>query len=118
MKRIPIDVPTPAGSLNIDYVWQTAAASGLWKEGKTISYWIEAEDNNDVTGPGIGKSGKRQWRVVTVEEKKKELTDKLSQDAEKLEQDSIKEDDQRKATGELIKTGRRKITPRVNHPRP
>ena len=103
IKRIPIDVPSAAASLTFDYDWKAAADSGIWKEGKTISYWIEAVDNNNVTGPGIGKSGKRQWRVISIEEKKKELTDKLSEEAEKIDADSEKQKELQKNVGDMIK---------------
>ena len=101
--RIPINVPNAAAVLNFDYVWQTAADSGLWKEGKTVSYWIEAEDNNDVTGPGIGKSGKRQWRVISVAEMQKELKEKEKEIAQKLDEDADKEQKLQEGLGKQIK---------------
>lgn len=103
VKRIPIDVPTPAGSLNFDYIWKTAADSGLWKEGKTVSYWIEAEDNNNVTGPGIGKSGKRQWRVISVAEMQKQLKEKEKEIAERLDEAAQKQHDLQQGLGNQIK---------------
>lgn len=102
VKRIPIDVPTPGGTLNFKYVWQTAADSGLWKEGKTVSYWIEAQDNNDVTGPGIGKSGKRQWRVISVAEMQKELKAKQKEIAERLDEVAQKQHDLQQGLGKQI----------------
>jgi hypothetical protein len=101
--RIPINVPTPAGSLSFDYVWQDAEKSGLWKEGKTVSYWIEAEDNNNVTGPGVGKSGKREWRVITVAEMQKELKDKEKEIAEKMDDAGQKEQELQHNLGNTIK---------------
>ena len=103
VKRIPIDVPNPAGSLNFDYVWKTTADSGIWKEGKTVSYWIEAEDNNDVTGPGKGKSGKREWRVISIAEMQKELKAKEKEVAEKMDEDAKKQEDLQKNLGNQIK---------------
>jgi hypothetical protein len=52
-----------------------------WKEGVTLTYWLEATDNNDVTGPGIGKSPERQWAIISLEAKRRELAEKLSNSA-------------------------------------
>jgi len=103
VKRIPIDVPTPAASLNFNYVWQAAMDSGLWKEGNAVSYWIEAEDNNNVTGPGVGKSAKRQWRVISVAEMQKELKAQEKEVADKLDEDAQKEQDLQQNLGNQIK---------------
>lgn len=35
----------------------------------TIAYWLEAKDNNIVTGPGVGRSNERHFEIVSVEEK-------------------------------------------------
>ncbi len=34
-----------------------------------VTYWLEATDNNVVTGPGVGRSNERHFEIVSVEEK-------------------------------------------------
>jgi hypothetical protein len=47
-------------------------------EGHLIEYWIEAADNNHVTGPGVGQS-EHQWaKVVSESEKRADLLNRAS----------------------------------------
>jgi hypothetical protein len=54
-------------------------------EGWSVSYWIEAEDNNNVTGPGITKTEQKQLAVVTLEEKQAEIFERLKQNADAID---------------------------------
>ena len=42
-------------------------------EGSTIEYWIEVEDNNDATGPGITATEHQLAKVVSEAEKRADL---------------------------------------------
>ncbi len=42
-------------------------------EGSVIEYWLEVQDNNDTTGPGIGTSEHQLAKVVSDEEKRADL---------------------------------------------
>jgi len=42
-------------------------------EGSMIEYWLEVEDNNNATGPGIGSSDHQLARVVSDAEKRADL---------------------------------------------
>src|SRR5262249_31162846 len=42
-------------------------------EGAVIEYWIEAEDNNNATGPGVGASEHQLARIVSESEKRADL---------------------------------------------
>ncbi len=63
-------------------------------EGTMIEYWIAAQDNNDATGPGIGRSDHQFLRIVSPDEKLADIwnragdymgsIDDLAQDEEKL----------------------------------
>jgi len=55
------------------YEWRMSSFQPPLKEGTMIEYWIEAEDNNDVTGPGIGLSDRQIARVVSESEKRADL---------------------------------------------
>ena len=101
--KIPIEVAQPAGRLIFDYEWNNPGASVAWKEGTKLNYWIEAADNNNVTGPGVGRSPVRKWEVVSLEAKRQELTDKLRKHAESIEDLSRTQQQLRENVGELIK---------------
>ncbi len=52
--------------------------------GSVIEWWLEAEDNNNVTGPGVVMSDHFQISVVTAEEKRRELFTRLGNNWEQL----------------------------------
>jgi len=55
------------------YEWKlTDTLPGLG-EGSVIEYWIEIEDNNNATGPGIGSSDHQLAKVVSEAEKRADL---------------------------------------------
>jgi hypothetical protein len=76
--------------------WQIGAFSPLLAEGTSIEYWIEAEDNNHATGPGLGMSEHQFVKVVSESEKRADLLNRagdylgsigdLAGDQEKLNQ--------------------------------
>ncbi len=76
--------------------WKIGAFSPLLAEGSKIEYWIEAEDNNDTTGPGIGSSEHYFAKVVSESEKRADLLNRagdylgsisdVASDQEKLNQ--------------------------------
>ena len=53
--------------------WKIGAFSPLLPEGSLIEYWIEAEDNNDATGPGLGSSEHQLAKIVSENEKRADL---------------------------------------------
>ena len=55
------------------YEWKIGGFNPLLAEGTTIEYWVEVEDNNNVTGPGIGSSEHQIARVVSENEKRADL---------------------------------------------
>jgi hypothetical protein len=60
-------------SLKRRYEWKIGALNPLLKEGSLIEYWIEAQDNNDTTGPGLGSSDHQFAKVVSEAEKRADL---------------------------------------------
>jgi hypothetical protein len=76
--RIPMDLG--AGhplTFNGTYVLDLAAIQPPATEGMTIEYWMEAEDANNVTGPGIGDSEHHVIKVVGEAEKKAEIMNRM-----------------------------------------
>ncbi|HZO85984.1 MAG TPA: hypothetical protein VFC26_12270 [Verrucomicrobiae bacterium] len=55
------------------FEWNLRDFKPLLAEGTRIEYWIEAEDNNNATGPGTGFSERQYLKVVSVEEKRADL---------------------------------------------
>ena len=55
------------------YEWKLGEFSPLLKEGSLIEYWLEAQDNNDTTGPGVGVSDHQFAKIVTEAEKRADL---------------------------------------------
>jgi hypothetical protein len=53
--------------------WNIGALSPVLSEGNTIEFWIEVEDNNNVTGPGIGSTDHQLAKVVSESEKRADL---------------------------------------------
>ncbi len=101
--RIPLDVPPQAAALDFDYEWVPAAGSALWKEGASFNYWIEAVDNNNVTGPGISRTAVRQWQVVSTDAKRQELADKMRKQADALGDLSQRQEQLRAQIGDTLK---------------
>lgn len=55
------------------YEWNLDTFKPALGEGSVIEYWIEVEDNNDVTGPGLGSTDHQLARVVSEAEKRADL---------------------------------------------
>lgn len=53
--------------------WKIGEFAPPLTEGSRIEYWIEVEDNNNVTGPGIGRSEHQLAKVVSESEKRADL---------------------------------------------
>ena len=97
-KRIEMDLGQghPQNMKN-RYVWDLAAIQPPLTEGTTLEYWMEAQDANNVTGPGTGTSEHHTIKLVTDAEKKAEVMNRLmdslstitdlSQNQEKINKD-------------------------------
>jgi len=83
---INIPINPPAKGTRYEYQLDVAAHSPGWKEGDTINYWIEATDNNTVTGPGVTKTDHQQFSVISVAAKQAEIFDRLQQKATQINQ--------------------------------
>lgn len=55
------------------YEWSIRDFQPPLVEGTRIEYWLEMEDNNDVTGPGLGATEHQLLRVVSESEKRADL---------------------------------------------
>ncbi|MDD5348566.1 MAG: hypothetical protein PHQ12_00010 [Chthoniobacteraceae bacterium] len=82
-----LDLPLPpsGAACRHRYVWDFAKQSPPLTVGCKVEYWIEVTDNNDVTGPGTGQTGKKSFTVLSEAEKKTELLEALGSKAVDIE---------------------------------
>ena len=74
IKTIELDLGTNVvKELKNRYEWSIRDFQPPLPEGTRIEYWLEAQDNNDVTGPGIGTTEHQLLRVVSENEKRADL---------------------------------------------
>ncbi len=76
-------------------------------EGTKLTWWIEVADNNNVTGPGLGRSPVRQLGIVTFAQKQQEMLQRLEETSKRVEDVARRQSDIRDALGEAL----RKLTP-------
>ncbi len=81
-----IPLPLPADGLSQTYTWNFEAQKPAITEGCTLTYWIEATDNNDATGPGIGRSPQKTFSIVSKAEKRAEMLEILGAKAAEIEE--------------------------------
>ncbi len=94
LKQVPATTTPPQSSLFISYSWDIDPI-GLFP-GETLSYYVQALDTDDVSGPNIGKSRTFTLRFPTLDE----LYEDIAAEQE-TEQHSLDElfDEQTEATG-------------------
>lgn len=81
VQHIPIKVrPAKEGS-HYEFVLDVGSVTPPWKEGWTVSYWLEATDNNTATGPGVTKTDHKQFVIVTSAAKEAEILDRIKKNA-------------------------------------
>jgi hypothetical protein len=74
IKTIELDLGTNAvKEIKNRYEWNIRDFQPPLPEGTRIEFWLEAQDNNDVTGPGIGATEHQLLRVVSESEKRADL---------------------------------------------
>lgn len=76
-KGIELTLDAPTRALRRRYDWKVSALNPKVPEGATLEYWIEARDNNNVTGPGIGTSEHFSAKVVSDAEKRADLLNRV-----------------------------------------
>ncbi len=74
IKTIELDLGTNAvKDLKNRYEWSIRDFQPPLAEGTRVEFWIEMQDNNDVTGPGLGTTEHQLLRVVSENEKRADL---------------------------------------------
>jgi hypothetical protein len=78
-KAIDLDIGTNAvNALQRQFEWNMSTVASTAMAGTRLEFWLEAQDNNDITGPGIGTSERHFARLVTEEEKRADLWNRAS----------------------------------------
>lgn len=76
--QIPLDVPlATARAFKMTWPLRIARLTPPVIEGQTVEWWVEAEDANDLTGPGKAASEHYVMKVVTDAEKRADLLSRL-----------------------------------------
>jgi len=79
-KAIPLDLGAESPrALRRRFEWRLAELKPPLPEGCTIEYWLEVQDNNDVTGPGVAASDHYLAKVVSEAEKRADLMSRLGE---------------------------------------
>jgi hypothetical protein len=74
IKTIELDLGTNAvKEIKNRYNWSIRDFQPPLPEGTRVEFWLEAHDNNDATGPGIGMTEHQLLRVVSENEKRADL---------------------------------------------
>lgn len=68
------------------FEWDLAAQKPPLTEGCTVTYWIEAVDNNSVTGPGVGRTERKTLSILSEAEKRAELLELLGARASEIDE--------------------------------
>lgn len=74
VKTVELDMGTNAvQEVRRRFEWRLVDFNPPLLQGSRMEFWLEVEDNNDVTGPGVGSSDHQLVRVVSVDEKRADL---------------------------------------------
>jgi hypothetical protein len=72
-------------------------------EGANLTWWIEAADNNNATGPGIGVSERKQLTIVSFAEKQAEMLKRLEETSRRMEDVARRQGEVRETLGEALR---------------
>lgn len=91
VEEIPLSIDH-SKTAHVEYTLNVSRQSPAWEEGWTVDYWIEAVDNNSVTGPGVASSKHQHFSLVTTEAKEAEIAQRLKQAGRTLDNLSDQQD--------------------------
>jgi hypothetical protein len=99
---VELDVPAKSKALRGYFPLKIAQLEPAPLEGQTVEWWIEAEDANNVTGPGKTTSERFVFRVVTDAEKRADLMSRLGNYLGEINDVSESERELSQKLGQLI----------------
>lgn len=72
-------------------------------EDNSVNYWLEFRDNNDVTGPGVTATERYVVRIVSEEEKRRDLLNRVGDSLGSIGEAATDQESLNRRLGELIK---------------
>ncbi|MGF1632825.1 MAG: hypothetical protein ACFCVE_03155 [Phycisphaerae bacterium] len=84
------------------YEWKLNEISDPPRVGDVIEWWVRAQDANDVTGPGVGESGRRLIRIGTTEEVRQDILMRLDQQLDEIDDVRGRQENLAEQLGDLI----------------
>jgi hypothetical protein len=85
------------------FEWKLHALAPPPRLGTRLEYWIEAEDNNAATGPGVGASERRFAKIVTEAEKRADLLNRAGDYLGSIQDVATDQERLNLSLGELIR---------------
>jgi hypothetical protein len=86
------------------YEWKLPDVLPGISEGSVIEYWFEVEDNNNVTGPGIGSTDHQLAKVVSEAEKRADLLNRAGDYLGSISDVASDQEKLNKNLGQIIRT--------------
>jgi len=83
--------------------WRIGDFRPTLSEGSSIEYWIEAEDNNNATGPGLGSTDHQMVKVVSDAEKRADLLNRAGDYLGSISDVAADQERLNKALGNIIR---------------
>lgn len=102
-KTIPFELTGPvAKTISRRFDWKLASLRPTPQLGDVLEFWVSVADSNTVTGPGLGASEHFQIRVVTEDEKRLDLSNRMSDTIGGLGEVAGSQEQLNKTLGEAI----------------
>jgi hypothetical protein len=86
------------------YDWRLGDLKPPIQEDSAIEYWIEVHDNNNVTGPGFSATERYIARVVSSEEKRQDLMNRVGDSLSSIDEAASDQESLNQRLGDLIRT--------------
>ena len=102
--------------VTIDWTW--GFDKNKFRTGDIVRYYIKVADNNNVSGPGVGRSGELEVRILDAQQARKEKVDQYGTWQERLQKILEDQLDLRKDTTTLEKRVGVKAPPGAGAPKP
>ncbi len=93
---------TPPREVVRRFNWKIARLKPPVEEGHVIDYWLEVSDGNTATGPGVATMDHYQARIVSEQEKRADLANRLNETMQGLDEVRQGQEEASKRLGEII----------------
>ena len=98
--RVPLTVGTDGV---VTHEFAPSTETPTLSEGIQLTWWIEAADNNNVTGPGIGVSPRKQLGIVSFAQKQQEMLQRLQETSQRVEEVARRQAEIREGLGDALR---------------